>query len=437
MAKKTVTSTQGTEVKVNDLIEESELSLDLITKLNSTSSGVQILTQSEYDSLDEATQNNGTLYLIQVSDTEFIYANNSGSTFDIATVKAIVETYTTENLVVSDSANDGNVLIYPNETNFTKTVTKTGTGVSKVFAKSKTGYMSLVGDEVVRIGNGNININKSHATGILCRMNTDDLIGKTDNVVLLGTQQVDVNGKQHFSIGWGGANAANTVIRNLVYVARAGDDNGTPADIYDTVSIGNGWSNNGGAANDFKVAAKDTWIWIWAIGKDESDEVSNYKTMNFNGGSTNFQNNNGISVLGKIHGSDINIGSSYYRKKGSGSASYTPVSGVEITSKNIEDSSLLIYTNGVDVDIASIVHINDFDSLKTITMISHGAHPEQLGIDLTDGFAINFGEQPSIVTVDTGTPTFNKSAADSPESFIYAGTNETDNAIEFNLKSIV
>jgi len=397
---------------------------------NSTSSGAEFWTQTQYDSIVNSVGGvdpDKTYWIIEYTGASIILFNASGSTYS-NTAPTLIATTTTETLNVADAENDGQTYIKADTGSYTKTVNREGLGITKVLASSKTGYVRIDNDDALKIGNADQTLPQSHSIGMLIRLDPSQLASYTGSLELLTSS--DANFK--FQIG--GDGAAFQEQRRL-NIKRGGRASNVATELVEYLGEENGWGSNSPSIGLFKTSGVQTaeWVWVWTIGKSSSDESTNRRNMLYNGGSSNYQTNNSQLIFAGLHGENTSIGNLFNRRantptydEGDTGDGIYPIS---LSSIDFTISGSSTSTSKV-IDIARFVKL-DYDLMPNeIALISNGAHPEQLRPLTANEAVYDFGSLPTGVTITGGTPVFNPDET-SPFAMTYHNDNTNNVVLTF------
>lgn len=353
---------------------------------------------------------------------------DSGSTYAASSQVVSVSSTTPETINTNDFMTTGAVYIAPPASGtITKTVHKVGASSSLVKTKSKIGYVRLSGSSTgprLKIGNADLSLSKSHAIGMLIRMDNAQLSSYSGRIQLLKTTQTDGT-NNYLSMFIGGATGTPTY-RNLLSMERAGFGGVK----YEVCASSSGTS--GFTISMFGNATSNKWVWVWVFGRDPAvDAASNETTLTYTG-STGFHQTNVVNLAHSLHGVTPGARSIAVRK--AFAPSYGPT-GITPMAFDGADGSLVDFVLGSSndgstktVDIARIIKLNTATSLDKIAAMCAGQHPESLKVMSGDDFCIDFStfsNLPANVT-ELGTGHSYTPVDDGPEVTTYHGTNSSD-----------
>jgi hypothetical protein len=210
-------------------------------------------------------------------------------------VPALSVSGTTETLSINDGALGQATVIIPTTGVFTKTVSKIGAAVSKVFSTSRLGYVrinnSVGGAGAVKVGNANISLGKRHTIAVLMRMPNANVVGYNGIYPILATSQLHTDSNPLYSMDINGASVATANKTSRFSVSRA-NNLGTTGFVTSDTSDTGGFSVplNLFTYNGFAPAREDSeWFMVFSISGDETDTPTIGESVNTaSGGSASY-----------------------------------------------------------------------------------------------------------------------------------------------------
>lgn len=380
---------------------------------------------------DNNTLEDGVFYVVYKITTSGVYVdpiqyNSSGSTYPEGT-RTLIADAVTETLITSDDVSGGQLYIKGIDGSYSKTITREGTGISDILTSSQTGFVRLDNDDALKIGNLDRPVSQSHTIGMLVRIDPAELASYSGELELLTSS--DDNYKIRL-VGDGGAFAE----RRKPSVRRGGRTANVASEFVEQVPNENGWGGSTPSVGLYETTGLQAaeWVWIITTGKSSSDETTDYRTFTYNGGSTNFQNNNSQAIMAAVHGFNP-IGQLFQRK--SSNPSYDEgdtgdgIHPINLTSIDFTVSGSSNATSKT-IDVARIFYLEEAIKLNEQALITAGAHPAQLRPLTANEFCYDFSSLPTGVTVLSGTPVFNPDET-SPIAMTYEGNNTNQQVLTF------
>lgn len=195
--------------------------------------------------------------------------------------RVVDTTSTTDTLNVKDATANGLAFVVPPASGtFTKTVHKSGVANSKVYSKSRLGYVRLnnTTSQGVKIGNANLKLTNRSVIGVLCRLDASQLNSYTGDFNVLKTSQNGASGKPYILMGIGGSTSTTntSTVRKYFFTGREGKTAAGSVDsVYDIAAQYNGiysayFDPFGVQGTPFLT---NKWVWLWMLSSDATDQA--------------------------------------------------------------------------------------------------------------------------------------------------------------------